>query len=307
MALAGTEFLSGMLSVVAVVLLAAGLFLIFLDLGPPAPADGLRGRLSRAWVQIGGLGWAKLPPVLIKQLIGGVEGYVSIWFTQSEQNTASGGVFLVLVILIIPVAALANALLGGSPILIWVIALAFAGYAALTILGEIRLAAGVRWVLSVILFSVIFFFVPGYVFVSLTERVLHMPIGHALLGSFLIVPLLYFVAQFSVLVSALGARDMPAGALKTILNDHYPNFAAALPVAYVLVFAALLAGHLSAEETALPMTWRMLLVALAGVGAATNVPMAMLKQVISNRPTNAARLGWLGVGIGAIALITLIL
>ena len=261
------SFVGGSLGVAAVVLAACGLFLIFLDINSGLEEPGpLRRRLGQAWLCLVKARLLEAPALAVRAAIGAVDRFVVYWFEQSEKNVASGGAFTLIVLVAIPLVALLNWLRGGSGFLTLVILVCIAGFAVLAILSEMNRGARLAAVLSALLFAAIFVFVPGYVFVSLTDRALHMPIGHAALISLLVAPLLYFVCHSVVLIGA-AAWGMPVpSAQATSARRIATLFAAALPFAYLAVFACLLLGHVAVPEANVPAAWPPLLLAM-GLGA----------------------------------------
>ena len=294
----GIEFVDGVFSVAAIMLSAVGLFLVFLDLGAaaPSPAGGLRGALERGWLNLAETGWRRLPGFVARRLAERTDEFIEHWFGQSEDNILPGSIFMLVVLVVIPLAALINMLRGGSAFLFLVIVCIFAALALLVVLGEMRRAQKLTAVISAALFAAIFFFVPGYVFTSLTGRLLNMPIGHAVLGSILAAPLLYFVCQSAVLAARIGARALKVGAFRKLLERQFPVFAAALPFVYLFTFAAFLAGHVAVAALPMHPSWRMMLASLIATGLAAAITSE------AARPTaGGAYAGRLAIGLIIIA------
>jgi len=178
---------------------------------------------------------------------------------------------MAMVLVFIPLAALVNILRGGSAFLILLILVIFFAYVLLLVLSEMHKAQRLCAALSVAIFVAIFFFVPGYVFVSLTGRLLNMPIGHAALGSILAAPLLYFVCQSAVLVARLAAQWFSTGLAKSLLERQFVLFAAVLPFVYLTTYGAFLAGHLAVADLPMHTNWRMMLASLAATGIAAAI------------------------------------
>jgi len=275
MEIPGIEFIDGLFSVAAITFAAVGLFLVFLDLGHAAPleaADGrLRDALGQGWTGLAETGWRQLPDLVAKRLAERTDAFVEHWFGQSEDNVLASSVFMAMVLVVIPLAALVNMLRGGSAFLFLVILGIFLAYVLLMVLGEMRRAQKLCAFISVTIFAAIFFFVPGYVFTSLTGRLLNMPIGHAVLGSILAAPLLYFVCQSAVLAASLAARRFGPGTLKSAFERQFAQFAAALPFVYLATYGAFLAGHLAVADLPMHTNWRMMLASFLATGLAAAI------------------------------------
>ena len=247
-----------------------GLFLVFLDLSGPYDAAGgaFRNSLSKGWERVGKTGWRRMPALVSGGIAERIDGFIDHWFGQAEDNVLASSVFMAMVLVLIPLAALVNILRGGSAFLFLLILAILLAYVLLLVLSEMHKAQRLCAVVSVAIFAAIFFFVPGYVFASLTGRLLNMPIGHAALGSILVAPLLYFVCQSAVLVARLGAEWLSPGPAKSVLERQFVLFVAALPFVYLATYGAFLAGHLAVADLPMHTNWRMMLTSLAATGIA---------------------------------------
>lgn len=248
----------------AVVLTAFGLFLVFLDMNAPSEPSGLRRRLSALLRAMAQLPMADIPSFAVSHSLRAVDRFVVYWYEQSERNVVTSGLFTLIVFVAIPLAALLNWFRGGSPFLMFVLAGCVTATAVLAVLGETRAAPRFARGLSAGLFAAIFVFVPAYVFVSLTDRTLNMPIGHGMLVSILLAPMLYLVSHSAVLCGAATGAAPVASNLATPLRRIATLFAAAAPFAYLCVFAALLIWHLVYPELPVPSTWPVLLTGMLG-------------------------------------------
>lgn len=299
----GIEFVDGLFSVAAIIFAAVGLFLVFLDLGQTAefPVHGLRGALQKGWAGLADTGWGSLPGLVARQLAVRTDAFIEHWFGQSEDNMLASNVFMAMVLVIIPLAALVNMLRGGSAFLFLVVLGIFAAYVLLMVLGEMRRARKLCAFISVAIFAAVFFFVPGYVFTSLTGRLLNMPIGHAMLGSVLAAPLLYFVCQSAVLAARMAARQLQAGPLKSTLERQFAVFAASLPFVYLATYGAFLAGHLAVADLPMHSNWRMMLASFLATGLAA----AITLEAARPHARRLARAGRLVIGLAVIVVLAL--
>ena len=202
--------------------------------------------------------WRVVPVRVTALVVRGYQAYVHYWFRQSENNFLVSGMFVIIVLIGIPAGALFNAVRGGSPfLLIFLASLAFV-FITLAILSETNRLKGLAMVLSTFLFLSLFVFVPGYVFHSLTDRLINLSVGRAVIGSFLVFPLLYLAAQSGVLVIA---QFFPNRIIDGVgqLKHQLITFAAGLPFAYLLTFTTFLADRVSEVTPLIPMTWQTLL------------------------------------------------
>jgi hypothetical protein len=300
----GIEFVDGLFSVTAIIFAAVGLFLVFLDLGQTADAGGgLRSALGKGWSGLAATGWRRLPHLVASRLAERTDSFVEHWFGQSEDNALASNVFMAMTLVIIPLAALVNMLRGGSAFLFLVVLGIFAAYVVLMVLGEMRRAQKLCAFISVAIFAAVFFFVPGYVFTSLTGRLLNMPIGHAVLGSILAAPLLYFVCQSAVLAVRMAARSLNAGPLKSVLERQFAVFAASLPFVYLATYGAFLAGHLAVSDLPMHSNWRMMLASFLATGLAA----AITLEAARPHPDRLAKAARLAIGLAVIAALALVL
>ena len=252
--------------IAAVALTACGLFLIFLDAGTPSEPSRLRRRLTELWRNLAEVSFVTVPDFAVGAVMRAVNRFVVYWYEQSPRNVATAGSYTLIVFVAIPLAATLNWFRGGSPALLLILLFCVFGMVALAVMSEIKIGPSVTRLLSPLLYGAIFLFVPAYVFVSLTDRILSMPIGHGMLVSILLSPLLYLIGHSAVLLGA-GTFAMPlASRDATALRHILTLFAAALPFAYLATFAGLLVWHLAAPELPVPSTWRLLTIT-SGAGA----------------------------------------
>ncbi|MCD6073218.1 MAG: hypothetical protein K0Q70_101 [Rhodospirillales bacterium] len=292
------ELVSRVFRIEAVVLTACGLFLIFLDINSPSDPSGLRRRLTAIWRAVAATPVREVPGFAVAGAMRAVDRFIIYWFEQSERNVVTAGTFTLIVFIAIPIAALLNWLRGGSPTLLLILLVCAIGTIALAVLSELKRSSGFTRVLSALLFAAIFLVVPIYVFVSLTDRTLNMPIGHGALASVLLTPVLYIVCHSAILLG-VGTSAAPVASLQaTVLRRLVTLFIAALPFAYLGTFGALLVWHLLEPEAPVPSTWRTLLIT-AGCGA---VAAACSGYLATPRPRTAISpagvAGRLALGLG---------
>ena len=254
------ELVGRLARIVAIALAACGLFLIFLDIGGRPEPSSLRLRLANMWKILDATPISDVPVLAVSAAMRSFDRFVVYWFEQSERNVATAGAFTLIVFVAIPIAAVINWLRGGSPMLVVVMLACMAGLLALAVLSELRVFPAASKVLAPALFGAVFLVVPGYVFVSLTDRALNIPIAHGVLTSLLIAPLFYLICHSAILLGA-GTRAAPVMSLHaTDVRRVATLFAAFLPLAYLAAFGALLVWHVIVPELPEPSTWRSLVV-----------------------------------------------
>jgi hypothetical protein len=260
------ELVSRVFRIEAVVLTACGLFLIFLDINTPSDPSGLRRRLTAIWRAIGATPAREVPGFALAGTMRAVDRFVVYWFEQSARNVVTAGTFTLIVFIAIPIAALLNWFRGGSPVLLLILLMCLIGTVALAGLSELKRWPGLTRMLSALLFIAIFLVVPTYVFISLTDRTLIMPIGHGALASVLLTPLLYVICHSAIMLG-VGMNAAPVASLDaTGVRRLMTLFIAAVPFSYLGTFGALLVWHILEPELPVPSDWRTLLIT-AGCGA----------------------------------------
>lgn len=260
------EIVARVSRIAAVVLTACGLFLIFLDSTAPSDPSGLRRRLAGLWRAVAATSPYDAPGQTVAAVMRAVDRFIVYWFEQSERNVVTAGTFTLIVFIAVPIAALLNWFRGGSPTLLLILVGCLVGTIILAVVSELKLSPMFARILSALLFVAIFLVVPIYVFISLTDRTLMMPIGHGALASVLLTPLLYIVCH-SVILLGFGTNAAPvANQHATMPRRVMTLFLAALPFAFLATFMALLIYHLLEPQAPLPSNWRSLVVT-AGCGA----------------------------------------
>ena len=232
----------------------------------------------RNWVQhlispVLDCSWGLLPARGTALFVNGYVSYVNYWFRQPENNFLVSGLFFIIVVIAIPAGAVLNFTRGGSAFLIFMFLGLVIGFVVLMGLGEMQRLKWVRSALSPVLFLALFIFVPGYVFCSFTDRLLNLQVGHAVIGSFLVAPLLYLAVQSGVLIGRQLFVGRGATNSSYILGSLVVNFSAGLPFAYFGTFLLFLAGRYLDAPVAIPMNWQTVLAGLVvgGIGLAVTI------------------------------------
>ncbi len=211
-------------------LMGAGLLVALLEL----QGGGARNIAVQTGQALAHNSWVELPSTVSDQMLKGSMGAVDFWFGQSEHNFLAGGLVLSLLLAAIPIAAFLNAMQGGSPFLLKAFGVLCLLALLLMALGEGRGWGLLKSLMALTLFAGIFMFVPGFVLVSLTERLLGQTAGQAAIGALLVFPLVYVLANSLAMVMD-----------NLSLQRHGTVFLSALAPAYLLSFLTFGAGPLT--------------------------------------------------------------
>lgn len=266
--------------------LGAGVLLLLTAMGGSAGGTRIQSRLSDFWSQISATPWSRLLGCYARVWGNGIRNFVDFWFGGSDRNLVAGGLFTIIVVIGIPLAAAFNALRGGSPFLITVIVALAVSALLLAILSETGFAGGLRALLATGFFAGAFVFVPAYVLYSFTDRLIHIPVGHAAIGSVILLPLLYIPCHsLAIGGNALFRSNFGAEGGLSWLAKFIAAYAAMLPAAYLLVFFGLLFGHIAVPDAVVPLNWQTL---LTGIGF-TSLALAMTYLILS-RPVQGIQI-----------------
>ena len=272
----GLAFVRTVLIVVGVLAGVAGFVFLLLQVGRNRrrPADG---RLDDWWSELAGTEWPAVPRWASARFLKTVKWIVRDFFEEADRTNVFGALFVGLVFVLLPAAAIVNAASGGSPFLALYYLMVLVALAVLNFVGEDGCLAVVNGGAALFLGGSVFLFVPAYVLRSFTDRVLNDAIGHAVLESIAVVPLCYVVA-YSTMLFYRGFLPVPAR-MAAAIN----GFLAALPVTFVLTFLALQAGAIAIEEVAPAKTWPLLIASMVFASAALPVTLAIMGAALATR------------------------
>ena len=277
MSVEGLSFIQPLLVAEAIFLAILGLSLLLVGLHQAPYFASCRILVSRLVLPIMTCSWRVLPVRATELIVKGHQAYVRYWFRQSENNFLVSGMFMITVLIGIPAGAFFNAARGGSPfLLIFLVSLVLV-FITLAILSETRYNKGLAALLSTLLFVALFVFVPGYVFYSLTDRLLNLSVGRAFIGSFLVVPLLYLSAQSSVLAVSQFLPGRGAEGLRQ-MKLYLTAFIAALPLAYLLTFGTFLMDQFTDAQKLVPTTWERLITGVLVVSVSISLTVQTLAR-----------------------------
>jgi hypothetical protein len=255
----GLQFVHTLLVLAGSLLVATAAAFWVLDTGPEDGLEETRRRWGEALRRLSAASWWHVPGCLTGWMASRLDAFIRNWFVEADMRIAFGSIFLGLLFVFLPLAASLNALIGGSPFLFLyylslLAALAYLNFAGET--GRLRFLNGVAAVYLGISLIVV---IPVYVLRSFTDATLNNVFSHGVLNSFLVAVFWYVAAYAAGLmfdaVLRFRGRDPKASALARFVH----GFLAAVPVAFVLTFLALLAGHLAVFDQSPFRSWQLTL------------------------------------------------
>lgn len=272
--MSGLGFVSGAANAVAVVGAIFAALLVALEIGPDRHGCVLHRQLTAFWSCVARTPWRAVAALATGSVTKAFERAIHTLFVDADRSAFFNALFLGLVFLALPAMALLNALVGGSAFLVTFCAFVVVVFAMLNLSGEIGAAWPFNRACATFLGVSVFFFLPTYVLHSFSDRLLKEVVGHAMLESVLVAPLCYIVAYSTMIVFDNLLRR---GA--TTLRGPINGFLAALPVSYVLTFAAILVGHFAVADPEPKKTWAILLASMVFASAALPMVVAVLGRV----------------------------
>lgn len=191
-----------------------------------------------------------------------VDRAVSEMLSEFDVSPFAASVVMAILTILLPSAALINALLGGSPFLlsmyvciaiaIFVMGLKQYGHGSSYALGGLTLLATFGWLV----------FGPMYAVHSLTDHILPGTFSHAVLGSIFVAAILYAgcAGTWMFYRSFRTAKNL------THVDVFVARFLFAVALMYMLYWFGLLAGHFATNDPSPTRGWPELLV-VVGLGA----------------------------------------
>ena len=141
----------------------------------------------------------------------------------------------------------------------WLFVAVFIVLAVFNFTAECRSLGLLNQAAALFLGFTLYIFVPAYVLRAFADRLLHESIGHAFFESLLVAPLVFILAYSAM---TFVEKDAEGGSARAGIKPTVHAFLAALPVSFVFVFGALLAGHLAVGESNPARSWPLLVSAM---------------------------------------------
>jgi len=257
----GLAFVQSLLTVAGALFAASGLVLWAMETGPESGNVNTRRRLIDAWRNLGVMPWRQVPRRLTGWLVNKLERLIRAGFQDADLGVSFGGIVYALMFGVLPALALLNALIGGSPFLLWYYLSLLAVMVFLNFAGETRRFVALNGLAAAYLGVSLIVVIPIYVLRSFTEISIHNVFSHGVLKSFLVVVFWYMAAYGVGLMFDTAIRAFGRSPGQWPPSRFFHGFLAAVPVAFVLTFLALLAGHLSVFEQDPARSWQLILFA----------------------------------------------
>lgn len=295
----GLFIVEAVLKTLGFVAILAGGVLALLETGQAAEGDRFRAWLINRWKGIGATGWRGVLKRQTSWMLSVFNGLIGKYFVAADKSNLFNALFIGLMFLLIPVAALVNVMVGGSPRLLLFYLSMGAALALINFTGEIRKLPLINGLLSLYLGLGLFIVAPAYVFHSFTDRVLKEVTGHAALESMPVAILCYFTAysMMHYFDTLFAGRGVESGRSPSTRAAH--AFLAALPVVFVLTFFALLAGHFAVSVVP-HRSWTLLISSMVFGSASLPLTLSILSAGLNaRRPMALAAALILGVGTAA--------
>lgn len=249
------------------VFVAAALVFALLESGVPRDGSVLRRWLAGEWQALQAARWAEIPDRTAERLLAFFRRLIRAFFVDADRTSFFNGVFAGLVFVLIPGAALVNAVSGGRPFLILYYLTLVGALALLNFAGEARRRSWMAAAAAVYLGVSVVVVVPVYVLHSFTEVTIHNVFSHAVMKSFLVAVFWYMAAYALKLVADVWFSRRGIEVEATAGGRFLHDFLAGIPVAYALTFLALLVGHLAELDSMPQRSWALVLASVLSSSA----------------------------------------
>ncbi len=255
----GLEFVHSLLVLAGSLLAASGVALWMVETGPGEGLGATRRRWSEGLRNMAGASWLRIPGCLTGWLASRLDALIRAGFVEADMRVAFGGIVFGLLFVFLPLAAAVNAFIGGSPFLFWYYLSLLAALVFLNFAGETGRLRALNGVAAAYLGISLIVVIPVYVLQSFTDATLSDVFAHSVLKSFLVAVFWYVAAYGAGLIFDAVLRHRGRDPMESASARFVHGLLAALPVAYVLVFLALLAGHFAVFDQSPFRSWKLVL------------------------------------------------
>lgn len=255
----GLDFVHSLLVLAGSLLAASGVALWMVETGPGEGLEATRRRWGEGLRNLAGESWLRIPGCLTGWLASRLDALIRAGFVEADMGVVFSAIVFGLLFVFLPLAAALNAWIGGSPLLFWYYLSLLAVLSYLNFAGETGRLRALNGVAAAYLGISLIVVIPVYVLRSFTDATLYGVFTHSVLKSFLVAVFWYMAAYGAGLIFDAVTRYFGWDAKGSVSAKLVYGFLAALPVAYVLVFLALLAGHLSVFEQSPQRNWPLVL------------------------------------------------
>ncbi len=246
--------------------------------------SGTSPRLAGLWRCLARCTWPQLMGEALKMSLLWLDARVQGLFEEAAKKPLLNILFFGLIFIFIPLAASVNALRGGSADLFKAYLVMLAIVALLGVTSQLNRSGALLGFINAVLALVaglgLMLGAPLYTLLSFTDRILHENISHALMICLLIAPF-YYVVAFSTMnyIEFFLGRDPTRDRSSPVLFVR--RFLATLPVAFVLVFLALLLGQMAVNQEVPVRSAQMLAVSVIFSALSLPTTMCALSPVLS--------------------------
>jgi hypothetical protein len=274
----GLSFVASVLMILGGGSAVAAVLFALLETQGAGANKALRTWLARRWAVVAETSWRDLPGRTVAWLLRWADRLVDVLFADADRSPGFSIVVGGLVFAVIPLAALVNAGLGGSPFLISLYGVFGGAALVLNMTAQVRGLRALNAGLAGFLGLGLAIFVPFYVVRSLTHAIQINVFSHAVLESLLVVPF-WYLATYGVRLVLDGVVPASRGGL--IRAAH--QFLAVVPAVFVLTFFALLAGKVAVAGPDPGRSWQLLAASIATTGVSVVATLALM-EAAARRP-----------------------
>ena len=295
----GLWFVAAGLKAASFVLALVGVMLIALQIGQRRDGGPLHRGLEEFWRTAATTGWGALARLAAGRLLDATSKAVATGFERADRGPFLDTLFIGLMFIALPLLAFLNVAVGGRPLLALVFVAVFVVLAVFNFTAECRALGPLNKAASLFLGFALYVFVPAYVLRAFTDRLLHETVGHAFFESLLVAPLVFILA-YSAMMIVEEPGDRGGAPARSPIKQTAQTFLAALPASFVLVFGALLAGHLAVAEPNPARSWPLLVSAMVATATGFVATRALLAAGLGS-PRPGALTTTCGAGLVAAA------
>lgn len=251
----GLHFVETLLIGTGVFMLLGAFVLACMESRHGDDVDEMRGWLAAQFNTIKLTQVEKTLVLSLAWLRDAIDSVVSEFIMDFERSTFSAPIVMALLAVILPAAAVANAMLGGSPFLLNV----YVGVGiVILLLAVVRMTPGMVKLLGVVSATTTIawlIFAPFFAVHSLTDHILKGTFSHSVLASVFVAILLYAGCAGVWLIY----RAYSDVSRLSPLDRALARFLFAVPLVYMLYWFGLLSGHFSTFTPSPPREWSALI------------------------------------------------
>ena len=247
----GLQFVDTILFWIGIALLISAFVSACMESRHGSDVDQFRSWLGSKFEHIGRVPITFILITSLRMLRDAIDQIVSELMTDFEVSSLSAPIVMAVISVLLPVAAAINALLGGGPFLMIVYLSIGAAFLVLGLWQSARRSTIWFGMISVSATYALFVFSPFYAAHSLTDHILSGTFSHSVLGSLLVVVVLYAGCAGAWLLYR-SVRNVDA---LSSFDCAVARFLFAIPCMFILYWFGLLAGHFAINEPSPSREW----------------------------------------------------